>query len=164
MLLLAAVALMAWPVVGATVRMSPSSTSSSGAPAGKRGIPDAALQRAFRLAVPAGAGDASYLVMPGDDSAEGGQDLYLRFRTTPAGLKEFLTSLGKTTGDLGAGDVVLEQDDIDSVGLRWKIATEGHLAGLYADIPEQGDRAGAARVTVDESEVAAPLVYAHMTV
>ncbi|WP_329280328.1 hypothetical protein [Streptomyces sp. NBC_01451] len=133
-------------------------------PKESHGIPGAALQKTFRLAVPAGARDASYLVVPGDGSAESSQDLYLRFRTTPAGLKGFLTSLDKTTGDLTADDAVLDQDDIDSVELPWKIGTKGHLAGLYADIPEQGDTVGTALLTVDESKVAAPLVYAHVTV
>ncbi|WP_078961034.1 hypothetical protein [Streptomyces sp. NRRL WC-3618] len=130
----------------------------------KQGVPSAALQKTFRLEVPTGARDTSYLVVPGDGSAESDQDLYLRFRTTPAGLKQFLTSLDRTTGDLTAGNVVLDQDDIDSVDLPWKIGTKGRLAGLYADIPEQGDRAGAARVTVDETDASAPLVYAHVTV
>ncbi|MEU0411209.1 hypothetical protein ABZ307_25790 [Streptomyces griseorubiginosus] len=132
-------------------------------PQEKHGIPGAALQKTFRLAVPAGARDASYLVVPGDGSAESGQDLYLRFRTTPEGLKEFLTSLHKTTGDLTAGDAVLDQDDIDAVELPWKIKTKGRLAGLYVDLPEQGDEAGSALLTVDETEGAAPLVYAHVT-
>ncbi|MET8977453.1 hypothetical protein ABZX85_17720 [Streptomyces sp. NPDC004539] len=128
------------------------------------GVPGAALQRTFRIEVPGGVRDASYLVVPGDGSAESGQDLYLRFRTTSVGLEEFLASLEKTAGDLGAGNAVLGQDDIDSVGLTWKLGAEGHLAGLYADIPEEEDRAGSALVTVDESEVAAPLVYTHVTV
>ena len=80
------------------------------------------------------------------------------FRASPEGLKQFLTSLDKTTGDLAADNVILDQDDIDSVELPWKIGTKGHLAGLYVDIPEQGDRAGAARVTVDETDASAPLV------
>lgn len=133
-------------------------------PREQRGIPGAALQHTFRLVVPPKAGETSYLVVPGDGSAESGQDLYLRFRTTPEGLKEFLTSLDKATRDLAAGKTALDQDDIDSVGLPWRIGTEDHLAGLYADVPEPGDRAGSARVTVDESEAAAPLVYAHVTV
>ncbi|MEU6200252.1 hypothetical protein [Streptomyces sp. NPDC047061] len=131
----------------------------------KHGIPGAALQKTFRTAVPAAARDASYLVVPGDGSADSGQDIYLRFRTTPAGLKEFLTSLHKTTGDLAAGDAVLDQDDIDSVGLPWKIEAKGHhIAGLYADIPEPGDTVGTGLVTVDETDTSAPLVYAHVTV
>ena len=160
-LVAAAVAMVVWPVVGITVTVPPTSSSAS---AENRGIPSAALQKTFRLAVPAGARDTSYLVVPGDGSADSGQGLYLRFRTTPEGLEEFLTSLGETTGDLAAGNVVLEQDDIDSVDLPWKIGTKGRLAGLYADIPEQGDSAGAAQVTVDETDAAAPLVYAHVTV
>ncbi|MET8406896.1 hypothetical protein ABZV34_02055 [Streptomyces sp. NPDC005195] len=163
-LLPAAVAMVVWPVVGVTVSIPASHTSSSGVSAEKRGIPGAALQKTFRLAVPTSARDAFYLVVPGDGSAESAQDIYLRFRTTPTGLKEFLTSLGKTTGDLAAGDAVLDQDDIDSVELPWKIGTKGHLAGLYADIPEQGDRAGSGLVTVDKTAAAAPLVYAHVTV
>ncbi|MFF3375150.1 hypothetical protein ACFYXF_19650 [Streptomyces sp. NPDC002680] len=134
------------------------------APREKHGVPGAALRKTFRLAVPAGARNASYLVVPGDGGAESGQDLYLRFRTGPAGLKAFLASLDRTTGDLVTDDPVLEQDDIESVGLPWTIGTEGHLAGLYADIPEQGDTAGTALVTVDESDAAEPLVYAHVTV
>ncbi|MFF7475006.1 hypothetical protein [Streptomyces sp. NPDC008092] len=134
------------------------------APRERPGVPGAALRKTFRLAVPAGARQASYLVVPGDGSADSGQDVYLRFRTTAAGLEEFLTSLDSTTGDLAAGDAVLDQDDIDSVGLPWRIGTGGHLAGLYADIPERGDTVGTALVTVDESEAAAPLVYAHVTV
>ncbi|MFD4600880.1 hypothetical protein ACFWPQ_23000 [Streptomyces sp. NPDC058464] len=131
----------------------------------RHGIPGDALQKTFRIAVPAGARDASYLVVPGDGSAESGQDIYLRFRTTPAGLKEFVTSLGKTTGDLAAGDAVLDQDDIDSVGLPWKTEAKGHhIAGLYADIPEPGDTVGTGLVTVDETDASAPLVYAHVTV
>lgn len=130
----------------------------------KRGAPSAALQKTFRLAVPTGARDASYLMVPGDGSAESGQDLYLRFRTTPEGLKEFMTSLHQTTGDLTADDPVLDQDDIDSVELPWKIGTKGRLAGIYVDIPEQGDEAGSALLTVDETDRAAPLVYAHVTV
>ncbi|MEU6222918.1 hypothetical protein [Streptomyces sp. NPDC047042] len=133
-------------------------------PRERQGVPGAVLQRTFRLAVPPKAGETSYLVVPGDGSAESGQDLYLRFRTTPEGLKEFLTSLDETTRDLATGRAVLDQDDIDSVGLPWRIGPEDHLAGLYADIPEKGDRAGSARVTVDESERGAPLVYAHVTV
>ncbi|MEW2113728.1 hypothetical protein AB0945_00755 [Streptomyces sp. NPDC005474] len=160
-LMLAAVALVAWPVVSVTPTIP---GPSLGAAAEKHGDLGAALQKTFRLEVPTGARDTSYLMVPGDGSAESGQDLYLRFRTTPAGLKEFLTSLDKTTGDLAAGNVVLEQDDIDSVDLPWRIGTKGRLAGLYADIPEQGDRAGAARVTVDETDASAPLVYAHVTV
>ncbi|MDQ0935708.1 hypothetical protein [Streptomyces turgidiscabies] len=89
---------------------------------------------------------------------------YLRFRTTPADLKEFLTSLDKTAEDLTADEEVLDQDDSDSVELPWKIGTKGHLAGLYADIPEQGDNVGTALLTVDESELAAPLVCVHVTV
>ncbi|MER7187128.1 hypothetical protein ABT404_48035 [Streptomyces hyaluromycini] len=134
------------------------------APQEKHGVPGAALLRTFRLAVPAGARQAAYLVVPGDGSADSGQDLYLRFRTTPAGLERFLAALDKATGDLAAGNAVLDQDDIDSVGLPWRIGTEGHLAGLYADLPEQGDMAGSALLTVDESEAAAPLVYVHVTV
>ncbi|MFF0015980.1 hypothetical protein [Streptomyces sp. NPDC005374] len=157
-LLTAAVALVVRPMVSTTLSIpAPPRTSSSG-------IPDAALQRTFRLAVPDGARSASYLVIPGDGSAESGQDLYLCFRTTPEGLKEFLTSLHRTTGDLTAGDAVLDQDDIDSVELPWKIGTKGRLAGLYVDIPEQGDEAGTALLTVDETDRAAPLVYAHVTV
>ncbi|MFI5754796.1 hypothetical protein [Streptomyces sp. NPDC051569] len=125
---------------------------------------DGSLQKAFRLAVPAGAEDASYLVVPGDGSPDSGQDLYLRFRTTPGGLEEFLTSLGETTGHLAAGDVVLGQDDIDSVGLSWRIGSGGRWAGLYAGIPERGETVGTALPTADENEVAAPLVYAHVTV
>ena len=134
------------------------------APRDRHGVPGAALQRTFRLAVPAGARDASYLVVPGDGSADSGQDVYLRFRTTPAGLKEFVTSLGRTTGDLTTGNAGLDQDDIDSVGLPWKIAAGGRLVGLYADIPEQGDTTGTALLTVDETAASAPLVYAHVTV
>ena len=159
-LLLAAVAAVVWPVLAAapTPPAPPNGTA-----AVKRGVPGTALQKTFRLAVPAGARDASYLVVPGDGSAESGQDLYLRFRTTPEGLKEFLTSLHKTTRDLTAGDAVLDQDDIDAVELPWKIKTKGRLAGLYVDLPEQGDEAGSALLTVDETEGAAPLVYAHVT-
>ncbi|WP_369221522.1 hypothetical protein AB5J52_06685 [Streptomyces sp. R39] len=161
-LLLAAVALVAWPVVSVTPQTP---VSSSGTAAEKHGVPGAALQKTFRLAVPAAARDASYLMVPGDGSAESGQDLYLRFRTTPAGLKEFVTSLGRTTGDLAAGDAVLDQDDIDSVGLPWKIEAKGHhIAGVYADIPEPGDTVGTGLVTVDETDASAPLVYAHVTV
>ncbi|MDQ0934821.1 hypothetical protein [Streptomyces turgidiscabies] len=114
--------------------------------------------------MPAGARDSSYLVVPGDGSAESGQDIYLRFRTTPDGLKAFVTSLGKTAGDLTAGNASLDQDDIDSVGLPWKIGTKGPLTGLYADIPEQGDTTGTALLTVDETDASAPLIYAHVTV
>ncbi|MFF7947148.1 hypothetical protein [Streptomyces griseorubiginosus] len=134
------------------------------APQGTQGIPAATVQKTFRLTVPAGARAGSYLVVPGDGSADSGQDLYLRFRTTPAGLKEFLTSLDKTTGDLVAGDADLDQEDIDSVGLPWKIGPEDHLAGLSADLPEQGDTVGTALLTVDETDAAAPLVYVHVTV
>ncbi|MEU9401737.1 hypothetical protein [Streptomyces sp. NPDC048242] len=63
-----------------------------------------------------------------------------------------------------SGNASLEQDDIDSVGLPWKIGTRGHLVGLYADIPEQGGTTGTALLTVDETDVSAPLVYAHVTV
>ncbi|NEC88775.1 hypothetical protein [Streptomyces sp. SID12501] len=160
-LLLAAVAVVVWPVVSVTPTIPGPSLGATGE---KRGVPGAALQKTFRLAVPAGAREASYLVVPGDGSAESSQDLYLRFRTTAAGLKGFLTSLDKTTGDLTADDAVLDQDDIDSVDLPWKIGSKGHLAGLYADIPEQSDTVGTALLTVDESEVAKPLVYAHVTV
>lgn len=160
-LMLAAVAMVAWPVVSVTPKIPGPSLGATGE---KHGVPGAVLQKTFRLAVPAGARDASYLVVPGDGSAESGQDLYLRFRTAPAGLKEFLASLDKSTGDLTADDVVLDQDDIDSVELPWKIGTKGYLAGLYADIPEQDDTVGTALLTVDESEVAALLVYAHVTV
>lgn len=134
------------------------------APRERHGVPGAVLRKTFRLAVPVGARQASYLVVPGDGSADSGQDIYLRFRTTPAGLETFLAALHKATEDLAAGDAVLDQDDIDSVGLPWRIGAEGHLAGLYADLPERGDQAGSALLTVDESEVAAPLVYAHVTV
>lgn len=158
-LLLAAVAVVAWPVVSAAPQVS---ASSSGAVAEKHGIPGAALQKAFRLAVPAGARDASYLVVPGDGSTDSGQDLYLRFRTTSDGLKEFVTSLGRTTGDLTTGKAGLDQDDIDSVGLPWTIGAEGRLTGLYADIPEQGGTTGTALLTVDGTDAAAPLVYAHV--
>lgn len=160
-LLLAAVAMVVRPVVFASPRTP---ASPSGASVEKRGIPGAGLQRAFRLMVPAGARDAFYLVVPGDGSADSGQDLYLRFRTNPVGLREFLNSLDRTAADLRAGDAVLEQDDIDSVGLRWRLGAAEHLVGLYVDIPEQGDTAGAARVAVDESEATAPVVYAHVTV
>ncbi|MEU4152883.1 hypothetical protein [Streptomyces sp. NPDC026659] len=160
-LLPAAVTVVVWPVLSATPGVP---AASSGTAAVKQGVPGAALQKTFRLAVPAGARDASYLVVPGDGSAEDSQDIYLRFRTTPEGLKEFVTSMGKTTGDLASGNAVLDQDDIDSVGLPWKIGTRGHLAGVYADIPEPGDKAGEALLTVDETDAAAPLVYAHVTV
>nr|WP_159059438.1 hypothetical protein [Streptomyces antibioticus] len=134
------------------------------APREKHGVPAAALQKTFRLAVPAGARDASYLVLPGDGSAKSGQDIYLRFRTTPDGLKAFVTSLGTTAGDLTAGNASLDQDDIDSVELPWKIDTRGRLGGLYAEIPEQGDTMGTALLTVDETDASAPLIYAHVTV
>ncbi|MFE3853605.1 hypothetical protein ACFXPN_21005 [Streptomyces griseorubiginosus] len=159
-LLSAAVAVVVWLVVSAAPAPP---APPSGTAAVQRGVPGAALQRTFRLAVPADARDASYLVVPGDGSVESGQDFYLRFRTTPEGLKEFLTSLHKTTGDLTAGDAVLDQDDIDAVGLPWKIGAEGRVAGLYVDLPEQGDEAGSALLTVDETDGAAPLVYAHVT-
>jgi len=158
-LTLVLVALVAWPVLGLTVSMS---APASREPAETSGAPTAALQKTFRLTVPGGAGGATYLVVPGDGSAASGQDLYLRFRTTPAGLKEFLASLDRTTGDLTAGDPVLEQDDIDSVGLHWKLG--GHLAGVYVELPERGDVTGTALVAVDGSEVSAPVVYAHVTV
>jgi hypothetical protein len=58
----------------------------------------------------------------------------------------------------------VDQDDIDSVGLPWKINTEGHLVGLYVDIPEKDDTTGTVLVTIDETDAAAPLVYAHVTV
>ncbi|MGV9342274.1 hypothetical protein [Streptomyces sp. NPDC003688] len=161
-LLPAAVTVVVWPVLSATPGVP---ASSSGTAAVKQGVPGAELQKTFRLAVPAGARDASYLVVPGDGSAEDSQDIYLRFRTTPAGLKAFVTSMGKTTGDLTAGNASLDQDDIDSVGLLWKIGTKGRrLSGLYADLPEQGGTAGTALLTVDETDVSAPLVYTHVTV
>lgn len=160
--MLAAVAMVAWPMVSATPTIP---GPALGAAAEKHSVPGTALQKTFRMAVPAGARDASYLVVPGDGSADSGQDIYLRFRTTPAGLKKFLASLHKTTEELVTDDAVLDQDDIDSVELPWKIGTKGHrLAGLYADIPEQGDRVGTALVTVDETDAAVPLVYAHMSV
>ncbi|MGW1727664.1 hypothetical protein ACWCQK_32710 [Streptomyces sp. NPDC002306] len=159
MVTLAAVAMVVWPVAG--VAVSPEPRASSGE---RHGVPGAALQDAFRLDVPTEAEEVSYLVVPGDGSAESGQDMYLRFRTTSRGLKEFVSSVGGTTDDLRSGDVVLEQDDIDSVGLSWKIGTKGHLAGLYADIPEKGDTMGTALLTVDETDEDAPLVYARVTV
>jgi hypothetical protein len=39
-----------------------------------------------------------------------------------------------------------------------------HLVGLYVDIPEEDDSTGTALVTIDETDAAAPLVYAHVTV
>ncbi|WP_143664990.1 hypothetical protein [Streptomyces sp. TLI_55] len=133
------------------------------APQEKHGVPAAALQKTFRLTVPAGARDVSYLMLPGDGSAESGQDLYLRFRSTPDGLKAFVTSLGTTAGDLTAGDAALDQDDIDSVELPWKVNTTGRLGGLHVEIPEQGDTMGTALLTVDETEPSAPLISAHVT-
>ncbi|MEU9404995.1 hypothetical protein AB0E08_04695 [Streptomyces sp. NPDC048281] len=113
-LLSAAVAVVVRPVASAAP-VTPA--SSSGTAAVRQGVPGAALQKTFRLAVSAGARDASRLVVPGDGSAGSGQDVCLRFRTTPAGLKEFVTSPGRTTGDLTAGNASLDQDDMDSVGL-----------------------------------------------
>lgn len=154
-----AVGVVGWLMVSTTPRLA-----SPGVAGAERGVPAAALQRTYGLTVPAAARDASYLVVPGDGGADSGQDLYLRFRTTPEGLREFMRSLGAGSGDLAAGDAVLDQDDIDSVGLPWRIGTEGHLAGLYVDLPEQGGTAGTALLTVDETDTAAPLVYAHVTV
>ncbi|MFG2952116.1 hypothetical protein ACGF5O_00110 [Streptomyces sp. NPDC048291] len=161
-LLPTAVAVAVWPMASAAP-VTPA--SSSGTAAVTQGVPGAALRKTFRLAVPAGARDASCLVVPGDGSADSGQDVYLRFRTTPAGLKEFVMSLGRTTGDLTAGNASLDQGDIDSVGLPWKIGTnKGRLTGLYADIPERRGTTGTALLTVDETDASAPLVYAHVTV
>ena len=86
------------------------------APREHQGIPEAALQQTFRLAGPPKAGETSYLVVPGDGSAESGQGFYLRFRTTPEDLGEFLASLDKATSDLAADDAVLDQDDIAPSG------------------------------------------------
>lgn len=151
-------------VVRVMVPPTPGSWASSSAAEEKRGVPGAALQRTYGLTVPSAARDASYLAIPGDGSADSSQDLYLRFRTTPKGLREFVRSMGAGTGELAAGTAALDQDDIDSVGLPWKIRTEGHLAGLYADLPEPGDTVGTALLTVDETDTSAPLVYAHVTV
>ncbi|MEU1513804.1 hypothetical protein ABZ490_16865 [Streptomyces sp. NPDC005811] len=138
--------------------------SSAGTPGERRGVPGDALQRTFGLVVPDGAAQASYLLVPGDGDAESGQDLYLRFRTTPEGVKEFVASLGRNTGDLKAGTTFVDQDDLDSVGLPWRLAGEGRLAGLQADLPEKDDTVGTALLTVDETDGAAPLVFVHVTV
>ena len=163
-LLLAVAALIVWPVVS----LRPEAPSPSKASPEKQGGPSAAVQKTFRLVVPDGVKHASYLVVPGDGSADSGRDIYLRFRTTREGMKEFVASLGKTLGDLtaegGSVGFTVDPDDVDSVGLPWKINTKGHLVGLYVDIPEKGDTTGTARVTIDETDAAAPLVYAHVTV
>ncbi|MGW1027842.1 hypothetical protein ACWD4J_29850 [Streptomyces sp. NPDC002577] len=49
-------------------------------------------------------------------------------------------------------------------GLPWKIGAKGRLVGLYGDIPERGDTTATALVPIDESDAAAPLVFAHVTV
>jgi hypothetical protein len=158
-LLLVVVAVLVWPVWpwGFKDNSLPKSSPE------KQGIPSAALQYTFRFTVPQGAKAASYAVVPGDGSAESGQDIYVRFRTNPAGVKSFVASMGQQPGDLAAGGE-LEQDDIDSVGLPWKINPKGHLVGLCADIPEKNDSTGTALVTIDETDAAAPMVYAHVTV
>lgn len=158
-LLLVVVVILAWPVWpwGFKDNSLPESSPE------KQGIPSAALQNTFRFTVPQGAKTASYAVVPGDGSAESGQDIYVRFRTNPAGVKSFVASMGQQLAELTAGGE-LEQDDIDSVGLPWKINAKGHLVGLYVDIPEKGDTTGTALVTIDETDAAAPLVYAHITV
>ncbi len=147
-----------------TVSTAPRGLASPGVAGEERGVPGAVLQRTYGLRVPAGVRGASYLVVPGDGSADSGQDLYLRFRTTPAGLEEFVRSLGDGSGDLAVGAADLDQDDLDSVGLPWRIGPGDHLAGLSADLPEQGDTVGTALLTVDETDAVAPLVYAHVTV
>lgn len=147
-LLLAVAALVVWPVVS----FRPEAPSPSKASPETQGVPNAAVQKTFRLVVPDGAKHASYLVVPGDGSADSGQDIYLRL------------ALGDLTAEGGSAGFTMDPDDIDSIGLPWKINTKGHLVGLYADIPEKGDTAGTARVTIDETDAAAPLVYAHVTV
>lgn len=139
-------------------------TSSSRTSPERKGVPSAALQRTFGLAVPAGAEQAAYLVVPGDGGAESGQDLYLRFRTTPDGVRTFVASLGRSAGHLTAGRDFVDQDDIDAVGLPWKLPAEGRLVGLYADVPGRDDTTGTALLTVDETDRTAPLVFAHVTV
>jgi hypothetical protein len=83
-LLLFVVAVMVWPVVSS----GPQVPSPSKASPEKHGVPSPVVQKTFHLALPDGANQASYLVVPGDGSADSGQDIYLRFRTTREGMKE----------------------------------------------------------------------------
>jgi hypothetical protein len=139
-LLLAVAALIVWLVVSFRPE-APSPSKSSSSPE-TQGVPNAAVQKAFRLVVPDGANRLPISSCRATAARTAARTSTCASVRPVKGMKEFVASLGKSLGDLtaegGSAGFTVDPDDIDSIGLPWKINTKGHLVGLYVDIPREG--------------------------
>ncbi|MFJ6635042.1 hypothetical protein ACIQMR_27130 [Streptomyces sp. NPDC091376] len=112
--------------------------------------PSKMKRRVFEVPIPQKSTEVAYYETSNWKSSR----LYVKFRTTAAGLDSYLTKVGTSRSRLNTGDVTVHERDAGTVG--WTFRPE---AAWAATTHKQRDPRPSQDITVDLTDPSAPMVF-----